>query len=84
MIGIVEPKRGDRGATSRRPTDDVDPLAPVREMIVPTVSSRIEEGDLLVSQRVGSSDAIGPQFVALVTAEPEILSLIRAAERSRQ
>ncbi len=74
-------QHGDGGTAACGAADYVQSAGLPGEMIRPNVLPWIEECDLVLGYRVRSGNSIRPEFIALMTTQPQVFSLLAAATR---
>ncbi len=81
---IIHAERGDSGSSARRQPDDLRAVLTPRKVLVPTVTSRIEEFDEAFRDRITRLPPFALKFVAQRTTQTEVHKLSRAARRTRK
>ncbi len=79
---IIHAERGDSGSPARRQSDDLRAVLTPREVLVPAVTSRIEEFDEAFRNRITRLPPLALEFVAQRTTQTEVHKLSRAARRT--
>lgn len=79
---IIHAERGDSGSPARRQPNDLRSVLTPREVFVPTVTSRIEEFDEAVRDRITRLPPLALKLVAQKTTQTEVHKLSRAARRT--
>ncbi len=79
---IIHAKRGNAGSSARRQPHDLRAVLTPREVLAPTITSRIEEFDEAFRDRITRLPLLTLELVAQRTTPTEIRNLSHAARRT--
>ena len=84
MIAVVQIQRCHGGAPAGGQAEDQQTVLLPRKVVSPMILPRIEDEHHCSGQRVSDFQSVGPQFVAAVATEPQVLAIITPAQRRWQ
>ena len=73
-----------RGCWACCQADDQQTALVPSKVVNPVVPPRIEDGHFFSGQRVSDFQSVGPQLVASMATQPQVLAIVRSAQRGRQ